>query len=98
MNSYLHWQHNAWNLAVYIQPRASKDEVVGLYNGKIKIRLTSAAIENKANTALVDFLAKKIGIAKSYIKIISGEHQRTKLVRIEGLTSKTDFSAFGLLY
>jgi uncharacterized protein (TIGR00251 family) len=71
-------------LRVYIQPRASKNEIVGAYDDKLKIRLTAPAIEDKANKALITFLAKEFNVAKAAVKIVSGEHNRTKLLRIEG--------------
>jgi uncharacterized protein (TIGR00251 family) len=70
---------------VYIRPRASKDEIVGQHGDCLKIRLTAPAVEGKANQALIKFLAKKLAVPKSAIQIISGERNRTKLIKIKGL-------------
>ncbi|MBI5042896.1 MAG: DUF167 domain-containing protein [Nitrospirae bacterium] len=43
-------------LPVRIQPRASKDEIVGEYNGALKIKLTSPPVEGEANRRCIDFL------------------------------------------
>jgi uncharacterized protein len=84
MNDYYYWQGSVLFLRVYIQPRASKNEIVGEFDDKLKIRLTAPAIEDKANKALIEFLAKKMKVTKSVIQIVSGEHSRVKLLRVEG--------------
>ena len=69
----------------YIQPRASKTELAGMHDGLIKIRIAAAAIENAANLALIDFLAQRLGIAKRFVHIVSGNASRKKVVEIDGL-------------
>ena len=51
----------------------------------IKIKLTSPPVENKANKLLVEFLAKKLSIAKSKITIVRGETSKIKTLSIEGI-------------
>ena len=70
-------------IKIYIQPGASKNEIVGKPGDAIKIRLTSPPIEGRANEALVDFLAKEYKVPKSQITIIRGHKSRQKLVKIE---------------
>jgi len=53
--------------------------------GVYRIKLTAPAIEGKANKALAAFLAKRLGLAKTKIQIISGERARTKTIQIQGL-------------
>jgi len=67
-------------------PRASKDEIAGTIEGALKIRLRAPAIENRANDALVVFLAELLKRPKSAVRIQSGEHSRTKRVEIHGVT------------
>ena len=73
---------------VRVQPRASKDEIVGAVEGALKIRLRAPAIENRANEALVVFLAGLLKRPKSAVRIQSGEHGRTKRVEIHGVTRR----------
>lgn len=87
---YYYWQNDILFLRVYIQPRASKNEIVGLYNEQLKIRLTAPALENKANEALIKFLAKELKIANKSVEIVNGEHSRSKLVKIVGLDHNVD--------
>jgi uncharacterized protein (TIGR00251 family) len=66
------------------------DDVAGLIEGSLKIRLTAPPVEGKANRALQSFLAKRLHIAKGDVQIISGHTSRIKRVRLYGL-SKRDF-------
>jgi len=74
------------NFTVRVQPRASKDEIAGTLEGALKIRLRAPAIENRANEALVVFLAELLKRPKSAVRIQSGEHSRTKRVEVHGVT------------
>jgi uncharacterized protein (TIGR00251 family) len=67
-------------LKVHIQPRASKNEVVGEYKGALKIRITAPPVDHQANRALIAFLAGLLGIRKSQIEILSGHTGRNKTV------------------
>ncbi|HIJ58735.1 MAG TPA: DUF167 domain-containing protein [Deltaproteobacteria bacterium] len=71
---------------VKVLPRSSKDEIVRQKDGVYKIKLTAPAIEGKGNKALLKLLARKLGIPKREIRIISGERSRIKSIQIERLT------------
>jgi uncharacterized protein len=71
---------------VRVQPRASRDEIAGVFEGAMKIRLTAPAVENRANEALIEFLAAVLKTSKSAVRIRSGEQSRTKRVEIFGVT------------
>lgn len=72
--------------SVRVQPRASRDEIAGVIDGAMKIRLCAPAVENRANEALVEFLASVLKTSKSAVRIRSGEQSRTKRVEIVGVT------------
>jgi len=72
-------------LKVYLQPKSSKNEIVGEYRDGIKIKVTAPPVEGKANEALIRFLAKEFGISPSCIEIIKGQHSREKTLRISGV-------------
>lgn len=75
-------------LTVRVQPRASKDEITGAMEGALKVRLCAPAGENRANEALVEFLADLLKTAKSAVRILSGERSRTKRVEIRGVSKQ----------
>jgi uncharacterized protein len=72
-------------LKVYLQPKSSKNEIVGPYRDGIKIKVTAPPIEGKANEALVRILSREFGISLSRIEIIKGHHSREKTLRISGV-------------
>jgi len=73
-------------LAVRVQPRASKDEIAGEMDGALKVRLRAPAVEDRANEALIDFLAEVLKTSRSAVSILSGERSRVKRIEIRGVT------------
>ena len=75
----------AERLKVRLTPRASKNEVVGPEpDGSIRIRVAAPPIEGAANELLVKFLARKLGLRASSIKIVAGSKSRDKVVEVVG--------------
>lgn len=73
-------------IALHIQPRASRNEVVGEQNGALKVRLTSPPVEGAANKLCCEFIAKLCGVAKRDVSILTGETSRQKRVLVRGVT------------
>jgi len=73
-------------LAVRVQSRASKDEIAGEMGGALRVRLRAPAAEDRANEALVDFLAELLKTPRSAVSILSGERSRVKRIEIRGVT------------
>ena len=82
-----HPERSTITFAVRVQPRASKNQVVGEMDGALKIGLQAPAVENRANDALCAFLAELLKRPKSAVRILSGERSRTKRVEIVGVTA-----------
>jgi len=76
------WEMKDSILKVYLQPKASRDEFVGPYRDGIKVRVTAAPVEGKANEALLRLLAKEFGVPPSSIEIVRGHRSREKIIRI----------------
>jgi uncharacterized protein (TIGR00251 family) len=72
--------------AVRVQPRASRDEVGGEWQGALKVRLTAPPVDDKANEALRRLLAERLNVALAAVTILSGARGRTKRVAICGVT------------
>lgn len=72
------WQRGALVIQVGVQTRASRDEICGVQGELLKIRITAAPVDGKANAHLIAFLAKQCGIRKSAITLLSGETSRQK--------------------
>jgi uncharacterized protein (TIGR00251 family) len=73
--------------SVRVQPRASKDEIAGEMDGALKIRLQAPAVEDRANQALVEFLAQTLNTSKATVRILSGEGSRRKRIEVRGVTA-----------
>ena len=73
---------------VRVQPRASRDEIVGEMDGALKIRLQAPALENRANEALIEFLAHLLKTPKAAVRLLSGERSRIKRIEIRGVTQR----------
>lgn len=71
-------------LTLHIQPRASRNEICGVQDNALKIRLTSPPVDGVANKLCREFLSDLFDVPKSAVEIISGETSRHKRVRIAG--------------
>ncbi len=69
-----------------IQPRSSRNALVPLPDGQWKLAVTAPAFENQANRASIDFLAGRLHIARSRVRLISGARSRTKTFELDGVT------------
>ncbi|PYU71150.1 MAG: hypothetical protein DMG49_09915 [Acidobacteria bacterium] len=74
--------------SVRVQPRANKDEISGEIAGALKVRLRAPAVEDRANGALVEFLAQLLKTPRSAVRILGGERSRTKRIEIRGVTQQ----------
>lgn len=77
------WQGDTLLLSVYVQPRASRDEIAGLHDNELKIRITAPPVDGKANAHLIKFLAKSFGVSRSRIQLLGGESSRHKRLAIQ---------------
>lgn len=73
------------SIRIYVAPQSSANKVVGVHNGAIKVALTAPPVEGAANKALVEFLAKLLGVPRSGVGIIAGETSRQKIVQVRGI-------------
>lgn len=89
-------------LRVHLQPRASRDRLLGYHGDALKIALTAPPVENAANVSLLSFLAILLRIPRSSLRLLSGAKSREKQVllptdapkllrqRLEQLLSRVD--------
>ncbi|MFO8085880.1 MAG: DUF167 domain-containing protein [Desulfobacterales bacterium] len=69
-------------VSIFVQPRSSKNIIVGQHKNELKIKLTAPPIGGAANKMCIHFLAKCLKIPKSTIEIISGHTGRSKKLLI----------------
>ena len=70
---------------VRVQPRASRDAIAGEFEGALKVRLTAPPVDDRANDSLRRFLAARLNIPFSAVRIAGGEKSRTKRIEIQGI-------------
>jgi uncharacterized protein len=70
------------DLAVRLQPRARRDEIVGERNGVLVVRVTAPPVDGRANAALCRLIANAVGVAPSKVEIVRGHGSRDKVVRV----------------
>lgn len=69
-------------LSCYVQPKASKNAVAGVYDGMLKILLNAPPVDGMANKALIAFISKKLKLSKSKVSIVKGLTSRKKLLAL----------------
>ncbi len=77
------------DLAVRLQPRARRNEVVGERGDAIVIRVTAPPVDGKANAALCAFVARAAGVPPSAVSVVRGQASRDKIVRVNGVSKLT---------
>jgi len=75
-----------FHLTVKVVPGSSRTEIVGRYNGMVKIKVAAPPEQGKANKMLTAFLAEQLGIRKNDIQIVSGQTSSIKQLKLEGVT------------
>ncbi len=69
---------DGWYVLVWVQPGAKKSELCGVSDSMLKIRLAAPAVDNKANQALLEFMAEKLQIRKNKVILAGGDKSRKK--------------------
>ncbi len=73
-------------LSLHCQPGAKASRVVGLHDDRLKLQLQAPPLENRANEALVAWLADQLSLPRKQIEILTGHTNRQKRVLVRGTT------------
>lgn len=73
-------------IRIYVQPRASKTEIIGLHGEALKIRIAAPPVDGQANVELCRYLARQVGVPQKDVQMKSGVSSRQKRVFIAGKT------------
>ena len=71
---------------VLVSPRASRARLGPVQDGRLKLAVTAPPVEGQANAAVVALLARRLGLRRGQVTVVSGQRGRRKVVRVEGLT------------
>ena len=83
-------------LCLRVQPRASRDEIVGIEGAAIRVRLRAPPVDGAANDALLRLLASRLEIPRSAMTLVSGQTARTKVVALHGVSAEEVGRRLGL--
>ena len=72
-------------LDVQTTPNASRSEIVGWHDGRLKVKVKAPAVEGKANAELLRFLAERLGVRANQLRIVRGETARKKTIEIDAV-------------
>lgn len=86
--SWIRFDKKSCIIEIHAQPQAKKNEIVGLYNDRLKVKIKSPPVDGKANECLIEFIAKVVGVNRSSVELLKGESSRQKQIRISGLNLK----------
>lgn len=78
------WQDDTLLLRVRIQPRASRDQIAGVQDRRLKIRITAPPVDGAANQHLIALLAREFGVPKAAVEMLSGKTGREKRLAVHG--------------
>lgn len=77
------WREDVLELTLRVQPRASRDEIVGPHGeDALKVRITAPPVEGKANAHLLKYMAKAFGVPRGAVNLLSGDTGRDKRIAI----------------
>ena len=81
--NYIRESDQGVTLAIRVQPRASRDEIIAARGGEqLKVRITAAPVDSAANKVLLKFIAKSLGVPPRTVSLIRGDKNRSKVLLI----------------
>lgn len=93
--SFLKVQPDGLLLAVKLQPRTSKNEIVGPMGNELRIKVTAPPVDAAANEALVRLLAEALNCPRGRVELIRGHTSRHKTIKLHGLTAEAVLGKLG---
>jgi uncharacterized protein (TIGR00251 family) len=82
----VHERDGAVTFDVLVQPRASRVKLGPVHDNRLKVAVTAPPVDGEANAAVIDALAKALGVARGAVEVIAGATSRRKTVRVTGVT------------
>ena len=85
-----------WRIQLAVQPGAAHTRVLGLFDGCLKLQIKAPPIEGRANEAVIAWLAERLSLKRSAIRLTGGQRSRRKHLELDSPLSAEALSA--LLY
>jgi uncharacterized protein (TIGR00251 family) len=74
-------------LELHVVPRASRTQLAGLHDGRIKLQVAAPPVDGEANEAIVRFMAKALGVGRDAVDIVAGANGRKKTLEVRGVSA-----------
>ncbi len=84
-------------ISCFVQPRASRNQILGVHGGELKIQLTTPPVEGRANKDLCTFWAKILHVSKSSVQLKSGGTSRHKVLMVSNVSAEDVMKVIGEL-
>lgn len=70
---------------MHVQPRSSRSGVDGLHGDALRVRVNAPPVDGAANEAVVEVLARALGVPRRAVSIVAGHGSRSKVVEVSGV-------------
>ena len=74
------------DLSVKVQPKASRNQILGFGGDVLQVKVTAPPEQGKANEALIKLLSKRLELPRGSIRILSGHRSRDRRLEVDGLS------------
>jgi uncharacterized protein (TIGR00251 family) len=81
--AWLEARPHGFALALHVQPGARRTAVIGPHGDRLKLAVATPPVDGRANEALIEFLAKRLGLPKAHVVLLAGANAREKRVALE---------------
>jgi uncharacterized protein (TIGR00251 family) len=81
---------------IRVQAGSSANKIVGEFNGALKLKIAAAPERGKANREIAVFLARRLGLSRSDVRLIHGEKARDKQIEIKGVSKAELLERLGI--
>jgi uncharacterized protein len=78
----------AVTIDILVQPRASRAKIGPMHDGRIKIAVTAPPVDGEANAAVIELLARQLGVARGNVEVVAGASSRRKTIKIANVTEQ----------
>ena len=95
MPEWLRHHGSRTTLTLHIQPGAKRTEIAGPHGDALKVRLQAPPVDGKANAALIEFVAARLGLARSAVSLKSGQTSRRKVLSVIDAPADTAYRLLG---
>ncbi|HEU4729677.1 MAG TPA: DUF167 domain-containing protein [Kofleriaceae bacterium] len=73
---------------ILVQPRASRAKIGPMHDGRLKIAVTAPPVDGEANAAVIELIARRLGIPRGDVVVIAGASSRRKTLQIANVTAR----------